>query len=60
MAAPDEDDEDDDAPPGLPPDAPFVMSPEGHAALAEEAAGYLAAQRERLGRLVADAGISIE
>lgn len=26
----------------------------------EEAAGYLAAQRERLGRLVADAGISIE
>ena len=37
MGAPDEDDEEEDAPPGLPRDAPFVMSPEGHAALAEEA-----------------------
>lgn len=36
MAAPGEDDDEEEGPPGLPPGTPFYMTPAGHAALAEE------------------------
>src|SRR5918995_3385199 len=45
-------DEDDGAPPGLPKDAPFVMSPEGHAALAEEARRLWQEERPRVVEVV--------
>ena len=47
-------DEDDDAdvPPGLPRDAPFVMSPAGHAALAEEARRLWQEERPRVVEVV--------
>src|SRR3712207_1000086 len=51
-AADEEDDEDDGAPPGLPKDAPFVMSPAGHAALAEEARRLWQEERPRVVEVV--------
>jgi transcription elongation factor GreB len=48
----DGDDEDDGVPPGLPQDAPFVMSPEGHAALAEEARRLWQEERPRVVEVV--------
>jgi transcription elongation factor GreB len=47
-----EDDDDDGAPPGLPPDAPFIMSPAGHAALAEEARRLWQEERPRVVEVV--------
>jgi transcription elongation factor GreB len=47
-----DEDEDDGAPPGLPKDAPFVMSPEGHAALAEEARRLWQEERPRVVEVV--------
>jgi transcription elongation factor GreB len=47
-----EDDGGGDAPPGLPEDAPFVMSPEGHAALAEEARRLWQDERPRVVEVV--------
>ena len=54
MGAADEEDDEDDggAPPGLPRDAPFVMSPEGHAALAEEARRLWQEERPRVVEVV--------
>lgn len=53
MAADDEDEDDDGgAPPGLPKDAPFVMSPAGHAALAEEARRLWQEERPRVVEVV--------
>jgi transcription elongation factor GreB len=52
MAAADEGDDEDDAPPGLPKDAPFVMSPGGHAALAEEARRLWQEERPRVVEVV--------
>ncbi len=54
MGAADEEDDENDggAPPGLPRDAPFVMSPEGHAALAEEARRLWQEERPRVVEVV--------
>ena len=52
MGAAGDDEDEDDAPPGLPKDAPFVMSPEGHAALAEEARRLWQEERPRLVEVV--------
>ncbi|GAA0570298.1 transcription elongation factor GreB [Craurococcus roseus] len=49
----DEDEDDDsDVPPGLPRDAPFVMSPAGHAALTEEARRLWQEERPRVVEVV--------
>ena len=49
----DEEEDEDDAPPaGLPADAPFVMSPAGHAALAEEARRLWQEERPRVTEVV--------
>ena len=48
----DEDDDAEDLPPGLPADAPFVMSPAGHAALAEEARRLWQEERPRVVEVV--------
>jgi transcription elongation factor GreB len=50
-AGQDEDDE-DDAPPGVPPGSPFYMSPAGHAALAEEARRLWQEERPRVVEVV--------
>ena len=47
-----DEDDDDGAPPGLPPDAPFFMSPAGHAALAEEARRLWQEERPRVVEVV--------
>ncbi len=54
MGAADEEDDENGggAPPGLPRDAPFVMSPEGHAALAEEARRLWQEERPRVVEVV--------
>ncbi len=53
MAAADEEDDDEGgAPPGLPKDAPLVMSPAGHAALAEEARRLWHEERPRVVEVV--------
>ncbi len=54
MAAADEGEDDDEggAPPGLPKDAPFVMSPGGHAAIAEEARRLWQEERPRVVEVV--------
>ena len=54
MAAPGgaEDEDEDDAPPGVPPGTPFYMSPEGHAALAEEARRLWQEERPRVVEVV--------
>ncbi|MBD0272174.1 MAG: transcription elongation factor GreB [Acetobacteraceae bacterium] len=48
----DEDEDGADLPPGLPQDAPFVMSPTGHAALAEEARRLWQEERPRVVEVV--------
>ena len=48
----DDDEDDEDGPPGLPKDAPFVMSPAGHAALAEEARRLWQEERPRVVEVV--------
>lgn len=45
-------DDEDDAPPGAPKDAPFVMSPKGHAALADEARRLWREERPRVVEVV--------
>ncbi len=54
MAAPGggEDEDDEDAPPGVPPGSPFYMSPAGHAALAEEARRLWQEERPRVVEVV--------
>jgi transcription elongation factor GreB len=47
-----DDDDAEDSPPGLPADAPFVMSPAGHAALAEEARRLWQEERPRVVEVV--------
>ena len=47
-----EEDDEDDAPPGVPPGSPFYMSPEGHAALAEEARRLWQEERPRVVEVV--------
>ena len=48
----DADDDEDDAPPGVPAGSPFYMSPEGHAALAEEARRLWQEERPRVVEVV--------
>src|SRR3712207_9403142 len=47
-----QEDDEDDAPPGVPPGSPFYMSPEGHAALSEEARRRWQEERPRVVEVV--------
>ncbi len=47
-----EDEDEDDAPPGVPPGSPFYMSPAGHTALAEEARRLWQEERPRVVEVV--------